>query len=154
MSAHHVLLSNIMAQPAHLADLDAALTSFHSARNRPMLRANVNAMGFDRQSCLATILLELCAWGLISAPLVQQIAHASKKDGLKHPEIDFLAQLGTSGEYKGNCRRDLFRKLNKHVDMPKPIYVNLPHVERTGGADVVKTCDFPLYLPNTGHSCF
>ena len=112
-----------MAHPAHWADLDEALDSFRRARSGVMLAANVGMMGFA-QSLLATMLIELCVWGIISPPFVQKLCKAAEHDGFLHPEIEFLAQLGTSGTYENNARRDLFRKLGRRVAMPKRLYVN------------------------------
>ena len=64
-----------------------------------------------RQPCkLANCLLQLFGWGLISANTVQWLAAAAYSDGLRHPLMEDLAKIGTSGLYAGNARRDLLRK--------------------------------------------
>jgi hypothetical protein len=59
------------------------------------------------ESVLATLLLGFWAWGIVSAVMVQRIAHAAHTDGLAHPSIVRLASIGAKGRYKQNARRDL-----------------------------------------------
>ena len=58
-------------------------------------------------SHLAELLMEQWAWGEMSAPMVQGLAEAAMKDGLAHPEVQKLAQIGTQGKHPANTHRDL-----------------------------------------------
>jgi hypothetical protein len=49
-----------------------------------------------QRSSLAVFLIELHAWGIVSAVLVQKIAHRAYDDGLRHPDIQMLKELGLS----------------------------------------------------------
>ena len=60
-------------------------------------------------SHLARVLLEKWAWGNLSTPEVQALAHAAVHDGLSHPQIRALAGLGAHGKYPANMHRDLLR---------------------------------------------
>ena len=59
----------------------------------------------EKDSSLASVLMEMWAWGELSPQKVQILASAAVKDFQKttgHPPIDlsFLARLGTSGSHK------------------------------------------------------
>ena len=104
--------------------------------------------GQPAQSQLASELLSLWAWGHMSAPVVQQLAHAAFADGLQHPQIENLAKIGSRGKYPGNMQRDMalitgdfakalqgcstripirLKKLGKNVTEEVPIDFLLPH---------------------------
>ena len=86
------------------------------------------------ESTLAKHLLNLWAWGEMSAPKVQQIAAAAKADGLSHPQVDMLASLGTGGKHARNCHPELLRKLQASPLPPTSTHFRLP-----------------MFLPPTGH---
>ena len=71
------------------------------------------AEGPQAPSSLAAELLEKWSWGSMSAPLVQTLAAAAKKDGLDHPQIHALAGIGASGKFPGNMHRDLLQITGK-----------------------------------------
>lgn len=78
-------------------------------------------MGQGRStSALADLLVAKWAWGVFSAPMVQQLAEAAEKDGNTTPQITKLAALGARGLYPGNCHADLQRQLR-----PTPVQVAL-----------------------------
>ena len=58
-------------------------------------------------SRLASKLLSLWAHGLLSATMVQEIAHLATLDGARHPELATLAKAGNFGVQAGNAHRDI-----------------------------------------------
>ena len=58
-------------------------------------------------SNLGTKVLSAWAWGSMPASEVQRIAHAAARDGLDHPEILELAELGSYGTFAGNVHQQL-----------------------------------------------
>ena len=64
-----------------------------------------------RTSKLASVLLDKWAWGVISAPLLQEIAAAAVADGLDHPDLLVMKRLGTDGAHPGNCHKEMLNKL-------------------------------------------
>ena len=77
------------------------------------------------RSKLAECLLFLFGWGLLSANAVQWLASAALADGLDHEDIKRLAQIGASGTFSGNARRDLLSKFSHkiRVGMPTSLWV-------------------------------
>ena len=67
----------------------------------------------DAPSQLALTLLRKWAWGRLSTPELQELAHAALKDHLLHPQIEKLASIGSWGLYPGNMQRDLMHYLEK-----------------------------------------
>ena len=67
------------------------------------------------RSKLAECLLFLFGWGLLSANAAQWIASAALADGLDHGDIKRLAQIGASGTFSGNARRDLLSKFSHKI---------------------------------------
>ena len=88
------------------------------------------ADGVGHRHRLADTLLHLFAWGICSANAIQRLAQAAQDDGLRYPELDDIAALGTHGEYAGNCRRDLVRKLQRGLELPKPLKVDVRAQDR------------------------
>ena len=88
-------------------------------------------------SQLALSLLRKWAWGKLSAPELQSLAQSAYQDGLRHPEIEKLASLGTWGKFAGNMQRDLMVYLEKNSPLSSStITVNLRlHVEPDTWAD-------------------
>ena len=62
-----------------------------------------------QSSNLAKTLLEKWAWGSLSTPELQALAHAAVLDGLQHPQIKALAAIGGCGKYPANMHRDILR---------------------------------------------
>ena len=65
---------------------------------------------------LARLLTQKWGWGKISAPEVQQIAHAASEDGLRMAEVQQLASIGGWGSRPGNMQRDLLGHLG-HIPL-------------------------------------
>ena len=71
-------------------------------------------------SSLATTLLTRWGEGQLSAIDVQQFAQAAVQDGATHPELTWLAQIGSHGLHPGNASRDLKGKYLKETLAPEP----------------------------------
>ena len=65
----------------------------------------------DGSSFLAKTLVEKWAWGLLSTPQVQEIAHGAFRDGLTHSQVKQLASLGSWGKCPGNMQRDMMQAI-------------------------------------------
>ena len=61
----------------------------------------------EEPSQLATYLITKWSWGLLPAVQVQEICTAAVRDGTKHPEVIALSTLGSSGQSRNHCHRDL-----------------------------------------------
>lgn len=70
-----------------------------------------------KQSGLATKLLTLWATGLLSATLIQEIAHLAVLDGANHTELLALAKAGNFGTSAGNAHRDICATFVKGVNI-------------------------------------
>jgi len=69
---------------------------------------------------LATTLLTRWGEGQLSATDVQQFAQAAVQDGATHPELIWLAQIGSHGLHPGNASRDWKGKYLKETLAPEP----------------------------------
>ena len=94
-------------------DSEASATPGASGARRP------HAPGNDTSS-LATTLLTRWGEGQLSAIDVQQFAQAAVHDGATHPEITWLAHLGSHGLHPGNVSRDLKAKYLQETSAPEP----------------------------------
>lgn len=86
-----------------------------------------------QQSVLAVLLLQLFAWGDISAQLAQKIADAAYKDAnsMKAAETDLghlqkIASVGCGGQYQNKCYSDLMKNLPMRIHIPVPTLTKLP----------------------------
>ena len=61
----------------------------------------------EEPSQLATYLITKWSWGLLPAVQVQEICMAAVRDGTKHPEVIALSTLGSPGQSRNHCHRDL-----------------------------------------------
>ena len=61
----------------------------------------------EGRSFLAKALLEKWAWGVLSPPQVQEIAHGAFNDGLTQSQVKQLASIGSWGQFPGNMQRDM-----------------------------------------------
>ena len=98
-------------------------------------------------SSLAAKLVDLWAWGVISLHALQQIAAAAMTDGLHHPTVVRMANLGTSGLHTSNIRRDLLRLLltAQHTE---PLKVRVPYIDIKGNSEVHLFRDGHVCMPN------
>ena len=76
--------------------------------------------GFQEICHTAVAYEEAWATGSMSAVRIQQLAYCNYLDGMAHPSILRLAQLGSWGEHVGNCHRDLERLLLQDCNAPQP----------------------------------
>ena len=106
-------------------------------------------LGKQEPSVLAERLLEVAGWGRISPVVVQYLAEGGVRDGLAQEDIKHLAEIGSSGAFPGNCRRDLFRGVENSLSIPKPVNVTLPYVELVHGKRTLKYTEYPIIMPTT-----
>lgn len=102
----------------------------------------------DDASPLGKLLLEKWAWGILSAPSVQEIAMAAKLSGLISADIEHLASLGASGHSPQNIHRDMVRTYCKDLVPPEPHVLEVPMLVTEGTQ--VHTTGMPceLLLPH------
>ena len=95
---------------------------------------------------LAASLLDLWAWGDMTAKTVQRLAQAGVEDACLSKALSSLAQLGARGSSAQNCQRDLLRLLKRHLPAkPEPVHIRIPIV-RGKDEEGVRTVSQP-YLP-------
>ena len=82
---------------------------------------------------LASSLLELWAWGSMSAAGLQKLAKASADDGSPSAATAALARIGCGGTQPSHCQRDMLRLLRKHLP-PQPRLASVI-VPLAGGKD-------------------
>ena len=87
----------------------------------------------NSKSVLCNLLLELVAWGEISAQLCQEIAHAAYRDAVDLQEdsstlqdLQNLASIGSYGRYSNKCYSDMMRKLPTQIKVPEVFEDKLP----------------------------
>ena len=66
-----------------------------------------------KRATLARLLTQKWGWGKLSAPEVQEIAHAAFQDGLRLAQVHNLASIGQWGIRPGNMQRDLLYHIGK-----------------------------------------
>ena len=73
---------------------------------------------------LAMALLNMWAWGDLSATKLQQLAACSKADGFQCTALLKLATLGSAGKHPQNCQRDLLQWLGSYMQPAMPeVYI-------------------------------
>ena len=84
------------------------------------------------KSRLADFLLQQFAWGIFSAPQIQQIAEITQSDfelagcsRATFPELEQLAAAGSHGRYTNNLHRDIAGRAMNRTKL-KPFEVKLP----------------------------
>ena len=82
--------------------------------------------GEASQGHLAKALLQLWAWGDLSARKLQTLAACSKADGSRCPALLKLATLGKSGKHPQNCQRDLLHWLGTYMEPAMPEVYKAP----------------------------
>ena len=125
------------------------LISDHSAYSRTMERSRSprRRKGGTRQkvsaidaegavpgtSTLVSLLLNLFAWGDMSAQLVQRVAQAAYEDAvaMKEMKTDLsdlkkCGKIGCAGFYQNKCYSDLMQTLPLEIHIPKPTLTRLP----------------------------
>ena len=84
-------------------------------------------------STLVSLLLNLFAWGDMSAQLVQKVAQAAYEDAVAMKEmrtdlsdLKKCGMIGCSGFYQNKCYSDLMKTLPLEIHIPKPTLTQLP----------------------------
>jgi hypothetical protein len=107
--------------------------------------ARVDDRSTHCHSKLAALLISTWSWGLMSAPMVQQIAHAAVQDGADVDELKMVSKLGTSGKWHGNCHRDLVTRL---TPQPLTAIVSNITVYIMRSALSIQKCSQSILLPH------
>ena len=76
---------------------------------------------------LATVLLSMLAWGLLSSNDCQKIARAGETDGIHDPLLHKIASAGNSGVWPANCRRDILGRCCSYVGALVPTQFQLQY---------------------------
>ena len=87
------------------------------ALQKELLTPDLKASSSSGVSGLATKLLSLWAHGILSATLVQELAHLATLDGASHDEMAALAKAGNYGAHHGNCHRDIMTTFCKGLQI-------------------------------------
>jgi hypothetical protein len=103
-----------------LIDASAALEDSEASATPGASDASRGHVPVNDTSSLATTLLTRWGEGQLSAIDVQQFAQAAVQDGATHPEITWIAQLGSHGLHPGNVSRDLKAKYLQETLAPEP----------------------------------
>ena len=94
------------------------------------------------------VLLRKFAIGKISAAELQEISSAAVKSGANSQEMLGLQSLGTMGQVKGNCHRDLCRKHFGALLSPQPWKIPCLLQQKEEGQQTSKISDCWLLLPH------
>eukprot|EP00974_Lingulodinium_polyedra_P078333 7584469-Lingulodinium_polyedra.AAC.1 len=86
------------------------------------------------------------AWGVLSAPDVQELAMAIKMSGNDEEEIEELASLGAHGLSLAHSHRDLERRFCKELWSPQPMSYNIPYKDNRGKPKEVLFTQTKMYL--------
>ena len=117
-----------------------------SAAAGPRVQAAVVAA--RSRSHLAQQLLQMWAWGALTAAMLQTLARCAEQDGVQCPALQALASLGARGEHPQNCQRDLKRLLLQWLPPPvPPVTVRVPMKTAKHAVAVVQenVCYVPLH---------
>ena len=102
-----------------------------------------------RPSGFAHHFIELWALGLVSGPLLQRSAEIAVDDGLDHEELVEIMDIGHRGDYPGNTRRDLLRKMLRRHPLPLPKKVHVPLAKPSPNDHDVEYGDVAVMMPST-----
>jgi hypothetical protein len=102
----------------------------------------------EASSALGTGLLTRWAEGQLSATDVQDLADLAMKSGADHPEVIWLAQIGSAGSSSGgNSSRALYRRYLKDMQLPEVFLVRVPLVNPKDKETLIEA-EIPLLLPH------
>jgi hypothetical protein len=96
---------------------------------------------------LADCLLTMWSLGVLSAPHIQTIAAAAVADGLRVPEVLFIAEAGHAGHVPGNISRDLLRNCVGDISVPQTYSIQVDAVDRNR-ADSSVSVQVDILLPH------
>ena len=100
-----------------------------AAREIAARRCHAGPVAAVGDSKLASVILFLFGWGIISATTVQMIASAAVSDGMSHPQLVMLSKIGKAGTFSGNCRRDLSHRWFKTTRVPALTAIAVPMLD-------------------------
>ena len=108
------------------------------------------------RSVLASRLIELWSWGQISSPLLQWLADGALTDlraagsAAEHitPDLAKLAEIGATGEWAQNTRRDLLGQVLPTIHVAEPLRIRVPFVRPHGPHTEVSFTDAAAMMPN------
>ena len=129
----------------------------HKQKRQRILEAEQNDEPDDENvaflpSALGTGLLVKWSQGQLTATDVQEFANLAMKDGATHPEVAWLAGIGSSGASKGNCSRALNRRYLKDMSLPDPYFIKVK-VQDSKDRGTLKEVDVPVLLPHEWFGC-
>ena len=104
-----------------------------------MARRGVQPQVQVSRSVLASRLVELWSWGVLSSNSVQYLAEGCVMDGNSTTEVQNLATIGASGLYPQNCRRDLLRRYVGKAGVPQPLVIRTPLLASNGTIELGTT---------------
>ena len=107
-------------EKAKLLDASATFEDSEASATPGASDASRRRVPVNDTSSLAATLLTRWGEGQLSAIDVQQFAQAAVQDGATHPEVTWLAQLGSHGLYPGSASRDLKAKYLQETLAPEP----------------------------------
>lgn len=95
-------------------------------------------------------LMNKWAWGVLSAPGVQELAIAAYQTGCSASDVKVLAHLGSAGAQQGNIHRDLLRQYCSDTLSPDPVPIQVPMQlkDEASGEFVVQVHDCHIFLPH------
>ena len=111
----------------------------------------------DTESEVASTLISICSWGLMSWSVCQRLAAAVCIDAKRmhqvvHPHVQRLAALGTSGAHSGNIRRDALSQFKPLEDLVTTI-IRVPFFKTKALNAVPEYMDLPVFMPNLLFEC-
>jgi hypothetical protein len=136
----------------HLGEAIAAFAKSHGGAVQREDHENEGHGPWPRSE-IADLWVEDWCMGLKSAVEVQRDAAAVWQGGLRHPEVERLGKMGTSGTWQGNCNRDMENFYMPEVLLPKPYYVTIPVLNHTWEGSTVVWVDYPILLPHLVFGC-
>ena len=97
------------------------------------LAAAASAANPAETSELCVLLLQLFAWGALSAQMCQRMAQCASNDiekarrtQCRFTDLEGMAAVGAHGTHSNNCHRDLMGKFCNVSEVPRPFQCDLP----------------------------
>ena len=106
--------------------------------------ADVEPHRQQADSELASTLLSMVGWGMISAVAAQHLAQCAINDGADRASLRSLASIGANGGAPGNCRRDLVRQFAGGYQAATPLVYRVQHFGQApeGGTNPTSCVEF------------
>ena len=100
----------------------------------------------SRASALAQLILGKYAWGEISAPFAQELAHAGLLDGIDLPDLRKIAECGGMVLLHRTSRGIWNLSFLKCDELPQPFFVKAPALNPKQSSENVIEAEVPLLL--------